>query len=178
MQVAAQTTTVMVTAAAAEINTENATLVHSLETREIGQLPLNFRAATTSPLAALAASPDVQQDSSGNFEVGGATTDMVGFSVDGVSTVNVFQSGVSLAVGAAGSNPYPSSEGISELKVTGFDNNAEFSQVPGRMTSATRREMHLRPSRARPAMGLPTKTASTSKATAATSKVHDATGSY
>ena len=129
MQVASQATTVEVSAAATEINTENATLVHSLATREIGQLPLNFRASTTSPLAALAASPDVQQDSSGNFEVGGATTDMVGFSVDGVSTVNVFQSGVSLAVGAAGSNPYPSSEGISELKVTGFDNNAEFSQV-------------------------------------------------
>ena len=129
MQVATQTTTVMVTAAAAEINTENATLVHSLNTHEIGQLPLNFRASTTSPLAALAASSDVQQDSAGNFEVGGATTDMVGFSVDGVSTVNVFQSGVSLAAGAQGANPYPSSEGISELKVTGFDNNAEFSQV-------------------------------------------------
>jgi hypothetical protein len=71
----------------------------------------------------------VQQDSSGNFEVGGATTDMVGFSVDGISTVNVFQSGVALAVGAQGSNPYPSSEGIAELKVTAFDNNAEFSQV-------------------------------------------------
>ncbi|WP_158789852.1 carboxypeptidase-like regulatory domain-containing protein [Granulicella sp. L46] len=129
MKIAAQTTTVEVSAAAAEINTENATLVHSLNTGEIGQLPLNFRATTTSPLAALAASPDVQQDTSGNFEVGGATTGMVGFSVDGVSTVNVFQSGVSLAVGALGSNPYPSSEGISELKVTGFDNNAEFSQV-------------------------------------------------
>lgn len=86
--------------------------------RQIGQLPLNFRATTTSPLAALAASSDVQQDSSGNFEVGGATTDMVGFSVDGVSTVNVFQRGVSLAAGAQGANPYPSSEGISELKVT------------------------------------------------------------
>jgi Carboxypeptidase regulatory-like domain len=129
MQVAAQATTVMVTAAATEINTENATLVHSLDTHEIGQLPLNSRATTTSPLSALAASSDVQQDSSGNFEVGGATTDMVGFSVDGISTVNVFQSGVSLAAGAQGSNPYPSSEGISELKVTAFDNNAEFSQV-------------------------------------------------
>ena len=129
MQVASQATTVEVTAAGGEINTENATLVHSLTTREIGQLPLNFRATTTSPLAALAASSDVQQDSAGNFEVGGATTDMIGFSVDGISTVNIWESGVSLAAGAEGANPYPSSEGISELKVTAFDNNAEFSQV-------------------------------------------------
>jgi hypothetical protein len=129
MQIAAQATTVQVTAAAAEINTENATIGDSVEAKEVGQLPLNFRAATTSPVAALATSSNVQQDSEGNFAIGGATSNMIGFSVDGISTVNVFQSGVSLAADAAGANPYPSSEGISELKVTAFNNNAEFSQV-------------------------------------------------
>ncbi len=137
MAIAAQTTTVQVTSSAAEINTENATLGDSKGTAEIGQLPLNFRAATTSPLAALATSANVQQDSQGNFTIGGATSNMIGFSVDGISSVNVFQSGVALGVNAAGSNPYPSSEGIAELKVTAFNNNAEFSQV-GDVTFTTK----------------------------------------
>jgi hypothetical protein len=129
MTVAAQQTTVEVTSSAAEINTENASIGDSKNAADIGQLPLNFRASTTSPLAALATSANVQQDSQGNFAIGGATTNQIGFSVDGISSVNVFQSGVALTVNAAGSNPYPSSEGIAELKVTAFNNNAEFSQV-------------------------------------------------
>ncbi len=137
MQIAAQTTTVQVTAAAAEINTENATLGDMKGTASIAQLPLNYRAATTSPVAALASSANVQQDSQGNFAIGGATSNMIGFSVDGISTVNVFNSGVSLAANAAGANPYPSSEGIAELKVTAFNNNAEFSQV-GDVTFTTK----------------------------------------
>jgi Carboxypeptidase regulatory-like domain/TonB dependent receptor len=137
MQIAAQTTTVQVTASATEINTENATLGDMKGTEAISQLPLNYRAATTSPVAALASSANVQQDSQGNFAIGGATSNMIGFSVDGISTVNVFQSGVSLAANAAGANPYPSSEGIAELKVTAFNNNAEFSQV-GDVTFTTK----------------------------------------
>jgi hypothetical protein len=137
MQNATQATTVEVSAAAAEINTENATLGDMKSTESIGQLPLNYRAATTSPVSALAASANVQQDSSGNLAIGGATGNMIGFSVDGISTVNIFNSGVSLAAGAAGANPYPSSEGISELKVTAFNNNAEFSQV-GDVTFTTK----------------------------------------
>jgi Carboxypeptidase regulatory-like domain/TonB dependent receptor len=129
MKVAAEQTTVEVTSAAAEVNTENAILGDSKNSADIGQLPVNFRASTTSPLAALATSANVQQDSQGNFAIGGATTNQIGFSVDGVSSVNVFQSGVALTANAAGSNPYPSSESIAELKVTAFNNNAEFSQV-------------------------------------------------
>ena len=52
------------------------------------------------------------------------------YSVDGISTTNVFQS-------SAGANPYPSSEGISELKVTAFNNSAEFAQV-GDVTFTTK----------------------------------------
>jgi Carboxypeptidase regulatory-like domain/TonB dependent receptor len=129
MTVATQQTTFVVTSSAAEINTENASIGDSKSATDIGQLPLNFRASTTSPLAALATSANVQQDSQGNFAIGGATSNQIGFSVDGISSVNIFQSGVGLSVNAAGSNPYPSSEGIAELKVTAFNNNAEFSQV-------------------------------------------------
>jgi hypothetical protein len=112
------------------VNTENGAIGDSKETSEIGQLPMNFRAVTTSPLAALQTSANVQQDSQGNIALGGATANMVGYSVDGISTANVFLS-------AAGANPYPSSEGIAELKVTAFNNNAEFSQV-GDVTFTTK----------------------------------------
>ena len=47
---------------------------------------------------------------------------MTGYSVDGISTANVTANG-SLQ------NAYPSSEGLAELKVTAFNNSAEFSQV-------------------------------------------------
>jgi hypothetical protein len=55
---------------------------------------------------------------------------MVGYSVDGISTTNVVQS-------EAGTNPYPSVEGIAELKVTAFNNSAESSQV-GDVTFTTK----------------------------------------
>jgi hypothetical protein len=130
MKISSQATTVEVTSSANQINTENGVIGDSKGTSEIGQLPLNFRASTTSPLAALATSSNVQQDSQGNIAIGGATSNMIGFSVDGISTTNVFNS-------AAGANPYPSSEGIAELKVTAFNNNAEFSQV-GDVTFTTK----------------------------------------
>ncbi len=125
-----QSETVEVSGAAQQVNTENGTIGDGKSTSQIVQLPLNFRAVTTSPLAALATSANVEQDSQGNIAVGGATANMVGYSVDGISTANVFLS-------AAGANPYPSSEGIAELKVTAFNNNAEFSQV-GDVTFTTK----------------------------------------
>jgi hypothetical protein len=130
MNVKSLTETVEVSDTVATVNTENGVIADSKDNKEIGRLPLNFRAVTTSPLAALATSPNVQQDSQGNIALAGATANMVGYSVDGISTTNVFQS-------AAGSNPYPSSEGISELKVTAFNNSAEFSQV-GDVTFTTK----------------------------------------
>lgn len=122
--------TVDVSAAAEQVNTENAVIGDSKETNQIAQLPLNFRAVTSSPLAALATSPNVQQDSQGNMALNGATANMTGVSVDGISTANVWTSSASV-------NPYPSVEGIAELKVTSFNNSAEFSQV-GDVTFTTK----------------------------------------
>jgi hypothetical protein len=130
MTIAATASTVEVTATATQINTENGVLSDSKGGDQIGELPLNFRASTTSPLAALTTSANVQTDNQGNVAVGGATANMVGYSVDGISTANVFTSG-------AGTNPYPSSEGIAELKISAFNNNAEFSQV-GDVTFTTK----------------------------------------
>jgi hypothetical protein len=50
--IATQATTVEVDSGANEIDTENGVIGDSKGTGDIGQLPLNFRASTTSPLAA------------------------------------------------------------------------------------------------------------------------------
>ena len=130
LSVQSNATVIQVTATPDQINTENATLSDSKDNQQITQLPLNNRATTTSPLGALALSPNVQQDSSGNIALGGASSSMVNFSVDGISTANVRQNG-------ALQDAYPSQEGISAVKVTSFNNSAEFSQV-GDVTFTTR----------------------------------------
>ena len=114
--------TVNVEAASEQINTENGVVGDTRGNDQLLSMPLNFRAQTTSPLAALGLSPNVVTDSQGNIAVGGATFSQTGFSVDGISTADVVHNG-SLV------NTYPSSEGLSELKVTAFNNSAEFSQV-------------------------------------------------
>ena len=130
MNVAAEATTVEVTSGADQINSENATLGDSKTNIEMTQLPLNNRATTTSPLGSLALSPNVQTDSSGNIALGGASSSMVNFSVDGISTANVRQNG-------ALQDAYPSQEGIAAVKVTAFNNSAEFSQI-GDVTFTTK----------------------------------------
>jgi hypothetical protein len=92
LTLAAQTETVEVSSAAEQVNTENGIIGDSKATTQITQLPLNFRAVTTSPLAALAISPNVQQDSQGNIALNGATANMTRVSVDGISTVHIFTS--------------------------------------------------------------------------------------
>src|ERR1700722_2446435 len=114
--------TINVEASAQQINNENATGGDSRNTDQLVEMPLNFRAQTTSPLAALALSPSIVTDSQGNIQVGGASYSMTGYSVDGISTANI-------AANGSLQNAYPSSEGLAELKVTAFNNSAEFSQV-------------------------------------------------
>ncbi|WP_260734833.1 TonB-dependent receptor [Tunturiibacter lichenicola] len=130
LTIAAQSTTVDVTSGADQINTENGTLSDSKDNLQMTQLPLNNRATTTSPLGALGLSPNVQTDSQGNIALGGASSSMVNFSVDGISTANVRQNG-------ALQDAYPSQEGIAAVKVTAFNNSAEFSQV-GDVTFTTK----------------------------------------
>jgi Carboxypeptidase regulatory-like domain len=122
LTIASQAQSVEVAVSAESVNTENATLADSKTNADITALPLNSRAVSTSPLAALATSASVVKDSQGNMAVGGAVSSQVGFSVDGISTASVRSNGALL-------DAYPSSEGIQEMKVTAFNNNAEFSQV-------------------------------------------------
>jgi len=127
---ATQNQVVEVNAAAELLNTENATLTDSKVNSDITELPLNSRAVSSSPLAALAVSPDVVKDTQGNIAVAGATSAQTGFSVDGISTANVLKNG-------ALQDAYPSSEGIQEMTVTAFNNNAEFAQI-GDVTFTTK----------------------------------------
>ena len=130
LALASQTQAVEVSESAVVVNTENATLADSKLNSDITQLPLNSRAVSSSPLAALAVSPNVVKDSQGNIAVGGATASQVGFSVDGISTASVRANG-------ALQDAYPSQEGIAEMKVTSFNNNAEFAQM-GDVTFTTK----------------------------------------
>jgi hypothetical protein len=130
LALAATSQQIEVTAAAVAVNTENATLTDSKINSDLTQLPINSRAVSSSPLAALAVSPSVTKDSQGNIAVGGATSSQVGFSVDGISTANVRLNG-------ALQDAYPSIEGIEEMKVTAFNNNAEFAQI-GDVTFVTK----------------------------------------
>ena len=130
LNVASETTTVEVVSNADQINTEDAAIADSKDNTLMTQLPLNNRATTTSPLGALSLSANVQQDSQGNIALGGASSSMVNFSVDGISTANVRQNG-------ALQDAYPSQEGIAAVKVTAFNNSAEFSQV-GDVTFTTK----------------------------------------
>jgi hypothetical protein len=130
MDVSSQATVVEVDAGQEQVNTENGTIGDSKDNQLMTQLPLNNRATTTSPLGSLSLSPNVQQDSSGNIALGGASSSMVNFSVDGISTANVRQNG-------ALQDAYPSQEGIAAVKVTSFNNSAEFSQV-GDVTFTTK----------------------------------------
>jgi len=122
LAVASQTQMIEVSAASVTVNTENATLSNTVNNQNITELPINSRSVSSSPLAALAVSPDVTRDSQGNIAVGGATASQTGFSVDGISTANVRFNG-SLQ------DAYPSLENIAEMKVTSFNNNAEFAQI-------------------------------------------------
>src|SRR6202166_2811105 len=131
MKLASASQSIEVAASAGPLmNTEDATIADSKDFQQITSLPVNYRGTTTSPLAMLATVPGAQQDANGNVSVGGGLPSQVQYSVDGSSTVNIRQNG---ALG----NMNPSSELISEFKVTQFNNNAEFSQI-GDVTISTK----------------------------------------
>ena len=128
--IAAVTQSVQVTAAASAINTENATIADTKGFQEVTELPVNYRGATTSPLGALVTVPGVQQDSNGGLSISGGYPAMIDFTLDGVSTTNVRNNG-------ANQNMYPSSELLSEFRVSSVNNNAEFAEV-GDVTVTTK----------------------------------------
>src|SRR3984957_16476379 len=130
LKVVSASETIEVSAGAPMINTESATLADTKDFLQVSQLPVNYRGATTSSMAVLDTVPGTQQDANGNVSVGGGLPSQVQYSVDGASTVNIRQNG-------ALANMNPSSELISEFKVSQFNNNAEFAQL-GDITITTK----------------------------------------
>ena len=130
LSVAVVTQTVQVTATTSVVNTENATISDTKGFQEVTELPVNYRGATTSPLGALVTVPGVQQDSNGGLSISGGYPSMIDFTLDGVSTINVRFNG-------ANQNMYPSSELLSEFRVSSVNNNAEFAEV-GDVTVTTK----------------------------------------
>lgn len=122
--------TVEVSAEAATINTENATIVNTMGNQEVTQLPANYRGASTSPLGAIVAAPDVQQDQYGNIALTGSQPYQVDYSVDGASSVNIL-------FNSPASNMFPSAEMLGEFKVSAINNNAEFATT-GDVTVTTK----------------------------------------
>jgi len=121
---------VQVEATAAAINTENATIANTMNNQTVTELPANYRGSSTSPLGAIVGSANVQQDQNGNIALTGSLPFMTDYSVDGSSTVNVISN-------TAARNMYPSSEMLSEFRVSAINNNAEFAAA-GDVTVTTK----------------------------------------
>ena len=122
LQVAEIAQTIEVSAAAAAINTENATIASTMNNQQVTQLPLNYRGGSTSPLGAIIALPGVQEDRNGTISLAGALPSMTEFTVDGTSNASVIGS-------RASRNMYPSSEMLGEFRVSAINNNAEFASL-------------------------------------------------
>jgi len=121
--VGATTESVTVVANAELINTESQTISASVTSTEVLGLPANYRGAgSTSPYTLLAFLPGVTGDKYGNISVQGTGTNQTEYSVDGISTTNVRYSGPQTEM-------FPSVESISEIKVQGSGESAEYGQA-------------------------------------------------
>src|SRR5262249_42399534 len=89
---------------------------------QVTQLPINSRAVTGSPFAAILTAPGVQQDGAGRPSIGGGLPLQIEFSVDGVSTIYIY-SHFNLTELA------PSSEMVHEFRVTSVSADAAFGPM-------------------------------------------------
>ena len=131
LAVGSTTENVTVEAHAELINTESQTISSSFTNTEVLALPANYRGAgSTSPYSMLMYLPGVQADNNKNISVQGSQTNEVEYTVDGISTASVRYSG-------AQTEMFPSAENISEMKVQGVGDSAEYGQV-GDVTTTTK----------------------------------------
>ena len=127
----AATENVTVVANAELINTESQTIDASITSTEVLNLPANYRGAgSTSPFNLLAFLPGVTGDKGGNISVQGAATNQVEYSVDGISTTNIRESGPQKEM-------FPSVESISEMKVQGSGGGPEYGN-PADITTTSK----------------------------------------
>jgi hypothetical protein len=145
LQVASAAQSVVVNASSAGvINTDNAQISAALSAQDVEDLPANYRGAgSTSPLNVVQALPGVQADTAGyppspsthpvpsvRFSIQGGLPSQSETTVDGISAQNQTANNIQ-------SDAFPSAESISEIRVDGVNNNAEYGQ-PGEITTITK----------------------------------------
>jgi Carboxypeptidase regulatory-like domain/TonB dependent receptor len=114
------------------IESESPSISAALTAEDVQSLPTNYRASQsgTSPLPLIQALPGVEVGASGSFSVQGGLPSQSDVTVDGITTQNTLDN-YPIA------NAFPSGESISELRVDGVLNNAEFGQ-PGEITTISK----------------------------------------
>src|SRR5215471_1163741 len=126
LTVAAQTSSVMVNAAAETVVTTEASSIATAKSgRELVDLPVAIASrgsGSTSPISTLTTQAGVQTDTSGNLSVAGAKPSMLSASIDGISSVSPRSS-------APISELFPSFGAIAEIRVSEVNNAAEFGGV-------------------------------------------------
>ena len=129
---------------AGAIDTADAQVSATLSTRAVLDLPANFRGAgSTSPLSVIQVLPGVQPDSGSfppqpsaspnpaiKFSIQGGLPSQSETTVDGISAQNQTTNNI---LGDA----FPSAEAISEIRVDGVNNNAQYGQ-PGEITTISK----------------------------------------
>jgi hypothetical protein len=114
---------VTVESAAGVIASETQTIASSLDTSKVLNLPANFRASgNTSPYRLIGLLPGVQSDNGDAFSIQGALPAQSQASVDGITTQHPRNN-------APIRDAFPSAESISEIKVQGVGNSAEYGGV-------------------------------------------------
>ena len=131
LQVGEVTQTVEVSASAGVIATDSPVVSSTLTPDKIMNLPVNVRGGgSTSPYAIIAALPGVQSDNGGGYAIQGGVPAQTESSNDGISITAVTGN-------SPNRNLFPSIESISEIKVQGVGNSAEYG-TPGDVTTITK----------------------------------------
>ena len=145
LSVEAVSQTVQVDASdAGTITTDNASISAALSAQDVLNLPANYRGAgSTSPLNVIQTLPGVQPDSGGypptastspnptiKFSIQGGLPSQSETTIDGISAQNQTNNNIQ-------ADAFPSAESISEIRVDGVSNNAEYGQ-PGEITTITK----------------------------------------
>ncbi len=107
------------------ITTDVSNLSENKTGRELTELPVavySRSTGSTSPIDTLTTLPGVQVDDGNNMTIDGTTPALMSYTIDGISSVSVENSGPINEL-------FPSFNSISEIEVSGSNNNAEFSGV-------------------------------------------------
>ena len=126
LKLGSATETVMVQGASTGVITTDVSSLSETKTgRELTELPVavySRSTGSTSPIDTLSTEPGVQVDDDNNLVIDGTTPALMSYTIDGISSVSVENSGPINEL-------FPSFNSISEIRISGSNNNAEFSGV-------------------------------------------------